>query len=60
MQDLGSVSYGFAHAKAPFNCLSELEGTNTNLQELFSPRSPLKIFRAATTFLHRGLKGAAR
>ena len=59
MQDLGSVSRGFAHAKAPFNCSSELEGTNTHLQELFPLRSPLKVFRAAAAFLHRGLKGAA-
>ena len=59
MQDLGSVSWGFTHAKAPFNCLSELEDTNTNLQELFPPWSPLKVFRATAAFLPRGLKGAA-
>ena len=57
MQDLGSVSWGFAHAKAPFNCSSELEGTNTNLQELFPPWSPLKVFRAAAVFLPQGLTG---
>ena len=55
MQDLGSVSWGFAHAKALFDCSSELEGTNTNLQELFSLQSPLKVFRAAAIFLHWGL-----
>ena len=32
----------------------------TNLPELFPPRSPLKVFRAAVTFLHRGLKGVVR
>ena len=60
MQDLGSVSWGFAHAKALFDSSSELEDTNTNLQELFSPRSRLKVFRAAVIFLCRGLTGAAR
>ena len=60
MQDLGSVSRGFAHAKALFNCSSELEGTNTHLQELFPPRSPLKVFYVVAAFLYRGLKGAAR
>ena len=56
MQDLSSVFWGFAFAKAPFNCSSELEGTNTNLPELFLPRSPLKVLRAAAAFLHQGLK----
>ena len=59
MQDLGSVSWGFTHAKALFDCSSELEGTNTNLQELFSQRSPLKVFYAAAVFLRQGLTGAA-
>ena len=60
MQDLGSVSWVFAHAKALFDCSSELEGINTNFQELFPLRSPLKVFRAAANFLHQGLTGAAR
>ena len=57
IQDLSSAFWGFALAEAPFNCSSELEGTNTNLSELFPPRSPLKMFHAAAAFLHRGLKG---
>ena len=57
MHDLGSVFWGFALAKAPFNCSSELEGTNINLPKLFPPQSPLKVFHAAAAFLHRGLKG---
>ena len=44
MQDLDSTFWGFALAKAPINCSSESEGTNTNLPELFPPRSPLKVF----------------
>ena len=60
MQDPGFVFRGLVVAKAPFNYSSELEGTNTNLPELFPPRSPLKVFRAAAAFLHRGLKGAVR
>ena len=57
MQDLGSAFRGLAIAKAPFNCLSGLEGTNTNLPKLFPPRSPLEVFRAAAAFLNRGPKG---
>ena len=60
MQDLGYVFWGFALAKASFNYSSELEGTNTSLLELFPPRSPLKVFRAAAAFLHQGPKGAGR
>ena len=39
---------------------SELEGTNTDLQKLFPPQSPLKAFCATVVFLHRGPTGAAR
>ena len=54
MQYLGSISKGFALAAAPFGYLSELEGTNTDLQKLSPPQSPLKAFRATAVFLHRG------
>ena len=57
MQDLGFAFSGFALAKAPFSYSSGSEGTNTNLPELVPPRSPLKVFRVAATFLNRGLKG---
>ena len=60
MQYPGYVSWGFALATASFDYSSELEGTNTYLQKLFSPRSPLKAFHMAAIFLHRGPMGAAR
>ena len=60
MQDLGSAFWGFALAKAPFSCSSGSKGINTNFPELVPPRSPLKVFRAAAAFLHRGRKGAGR
>ena len=59
MQYLGSISQGFALATAPFGYSSELEGTSTDLQKLFSPQSPLKAFRATAVFLHRGPTGTA-
>ena len=46
MQYLGSISRGFALATALFGYSSELEGTNTDLQKLSPPQSPLKAFRA--------------
>ena len=60
MQYLGCISWGFALATAPFHYSSELEGTNTDLQKLFLPRSPLKAFCAAAVFLYRGPTEAAR
>ena len=60
MQYLGSISWGFALAAAPFGYSSKLEGTNTVLQKLSPPQSPLNAFRAIAVFLHRGLTGAAR
>ena len=60
MQYLGSISRGFALTAALFGYLSELEGTNTDLQKLSPPQSPLKAFRATAVFLHRGPTGAAR
>ena len=60
MQYLGSISWGFALVAAPFGYLSELEGTNTDLQKLSPPQSPLKAFHVTTVFLHRGPMGAAR
>ena len=57
MQDLGSVFRGLVIAKAPFNCSSGSEDTNTYLPELVPPRSPLEVLRAATTFLNRGPTG---
>ena len=59
MQYPGYVSWEFALATAPFDYSSELEGTNTDLQKLLPPRSPLKAFRAAVVFLYRGPTGAA-
>ena len=59
VQDLGFAFRGFADAKAPFNCSSGSEGTNTNLLELVPPRSPLEVLRAAAAFLNRGPKGPA-
>ena len=59
MQDLGSVFRGLVIAKAPFDCFSGSEDTNTYLPELVSPRSPLEVLRAAATFLNRDLKGSA-
>ena len=56
MQDLGFAFWGFALAKAPFNCLSGSEGTYINLPELVLPRSPLEVLRVATAFLNRGPK----
>ena len=60
MQYPSYVSWGFALATTPFDYSSELEGTNTDLQKLFPPRSPLKAFRVAAVFLYRGPTGAAR
>ena len=57
MQDLGSVFQGLAITKAPFNCSSGSEGTNTNLPELVPSRSPLEMLCAAAAFLNRGPKG---
>ena len=57
MQDLGSAFRGLAITKAPFNCSSGSEGTNTNLPELVPPRSPLEVLHAAAAFLNRGPKG---
>ena len=57
MQDLGSAFRGLAITKAPFNCSSGSEGTNTNLPELVPPRSPLEVLHAAAVFLNRGPKG---
>ena len=59
MQDLGYVFWGFALTKASFNYSSELEGTNTSLPELFPPRSPFEVLRAAAAFLNRGPKWSA-
>ena len=59
MQDLGSAFRGLAIAKAPFNCFSGSEDTNTYLPGLVSPRSPLEVLRAAATFLNRGPTGPA-
>ena len=58
MRDLGSAFRGFAIAKAPFNCSSGSEGTNTNLLELVLPRSPLEVLHAAAAFLNQDLKGS--
>ena len=57
MQDLGSAFRGLAITKAPFNYSSVSEGINTNLPELVSPRSPLKVLRVVVAFLNRDLKG---
>ena len=57
MQDLGFAFRGIVIAKAPFNCFSGSEDTNTYLPGLVSPRSPLEVLRAAATFLNRGPKG---
>ena len=54
MQDLGSVFRGLVVTKAPFNRSSGSEDIRTYLLELVPPRSPLKLFRAATTSLNRG------
>ena len=59
MQYPGYVSWGFALTIAPFDYSSELEGTNTDLQKLFPPRSPSKAFRAAAVLLHQSPTGAA-
>ena len=58
MQDLGSAFRGLIIAKAPFDCSSGSEDTNSYLPELVLPRSPLEVLRAATTFLNRDLKGS--
>ena len=54
MQDLDSAFRGLAITKAPINCSSGSEGTNTNLPELVPPQSPLEVLRAAAAFLNRG------
>ena len=59
MQDLGFAFRGIVIAKAPFNCFSGSEDTNTYLPGLVSPRSPLEVLRAAATFLNRGPTGPA-
>ena len=59
MQDLGSAFRGLAITKAPINCSSGSEGTNTNLPELVPPQSPLEVLRAAAAFLNRGSKGVS-
>ena len=57
MQDPGFVFRGLVIAKAPFNCSSGSEDTNTYLPELVPPRSPLEVLRAVATFLNRGPTG---
>ena len=59
MQDLGFVFRGPVIAKATFNHSSRLEDIHTYLPELVPPRSPLELFRVATTSLNRGPAGPA-
>ena len=59
MQDLGSVFRGLVITKAPFNCSSGLEDTNTYLPKLVPPRSPLEMLRATATFLNQDPIGQA-